>query len=171
MHGLKTNLFTEMTRGQLSVAGPHNDSNSDVEVIYFDPDDVKANADIRSNDGDVPVTTPGQTIEAKRSNNLAYGFRDRNSSIFNRRRRAINALLQHSPKKRQQTNRSKKNTLEKRFKCDKCTYQTAHKSRLKMHGQVHSTEKPFQCDICNERMAYRESLKKHSLRRHNLILL
>lgn len=121
---------------------------------------------------DVETTQP--IFESKP--NLTYGFRDRNSPIFARRRRAISALLQvervAARNQRPRKTPKKKQPLEKKFKCDQCSYASANKSRMKEHKLgMHSAEKPFQCDICKMRMGYRHSLKKHSQRRHNIILL
>lgn len=173
-----------MARGH-SIAVSEVDLNPHVVLEMLDPhsnDDINENGvdstvrnvvdDDNDNqtDEDDLMTVAQQTVESKP--NLAYGFRDRNSSIFARRRRAISALLQNASKdRRRRPNPTKKKPVEKKFKCDQCMYSTAFKSRLKEHGMVHSTEKPFQCDICKVRMSYRHSLKKHSLRLHNVILL
>lgn len=146
---------------------------------YSNDDDINENGidstvndavdDNQADEDDDAMTATQQTVESKP--NLAYGFRDRNSSIFQRRHNAINALLADVPGDRQRKNPTKKRSLEKKFKCDKCTYSAASKSRLKEHGVVHSKDKPFQCEVCKERMSYRHSLKLHSLRRHGIILL
>lgn len=167
-------------------------SNADVGVIVYDPfenDENNENGidssvgmlddgddDDNESDGNVAVTVTQRTIEVKP--NLAYGFRDRNSSIFNRRRRTMNELIQQSQQEKR-TNRTKKNPskknppkkIEKKFKCDQCTYATPSRFRLKEHGQVHSKEKPFECDICKVRLSYRQGLKMHTLRSHGMILL
>lgn len=174
-----------------------DDLNPSVVLDRFDPysnDDVDENAvdstvanadenvdgdvndEYNQADGEDDVMTETQpTIESKP--NLSYGFRDRNSAIF-RRRRIINGLLrsevldrQQQQNQRPQTNPRKRKPMEKKHKCDQCSYATPSRSRLKEHLVVHSGEKAFECDVCKERMSYRHSLKQHALRRHGILIL
>lgn len=145
-----------------------NSNDEDIDENGVDSTVDNVIDDNQANEDDTMTFEP-QTVEPKP--NLAYGFRDRNSLIFQHRRQDINALIEDTQKGRQRKNPTRKRSLEKKFKCDKCTYTTASKSRLKEHGVVHSKEKPFKCDVCKERMSYQHSLKKHSLRRHGIVLL
>lgn len=149
---------------QLDMFEPY--SNDKINENVIDSTVGIADDDDKDNDNEPDDVVTQQRIESKP--NLAYGFRDRNSPIFARRRKAINALLQLSSRER----RRRTNPTEKKFKCDQCTFTTATKSRLGVHVlAMHSAEKPFECEICKERMGYRQSLKNHSIRRHGIILL
>lgn len=145
-------------------------------------DDAEAEAEAEAEDYDQmeeedSMTMAQSTVETKP--NLTYGFRDRNSAIFHRRRTAINALLRAESNEQQRQrqrprprpNPRKRKPLEKKHKCNQCTYATVSSSRLKEHRVVHTKEKPFKCDVCQESMSYRHSLKQHSLRRHGIVLL
>lgn len=79
-------------------------------------------------------------------------------------------IFRKSKKKRRKASKTS-NSKSNRFKCDRCDYKNAHKSRVNLHAQVHNTEKPFHCEHCNKRFGYAGSLKKHLNKRHNVILL
>lgn len=153
----------------------HNDLNPAVEMDFFDSSingyvsNLSLADDTRPDGGGVTTaaeTDTQQTVTLKP--NQFYGFRDRNSRIFNRNRSAISALLRALPKERR-TNPSKKN--QKQLKCNKCSFKCDQSYGLKRHAQVHSKEKPFGCEICKKRFGYKHSLKQHSLRTHNVVLL
>lgn len=57
------------------------------------------------------------------------------------------------------------------YKCNKCDYTTAKKSRMTRHGAVHSAKRPFSCDDCNTNYKFRDSLKNHMAKHHDVVLL
>ena len=54
-----------------------------------------------------------------------------------------------------------KNTLEKKFKCDRCGSAFAHNHKLIRHYRIHTGEKPYKCEICGAAFSQKSILNNH----------
>ncbi len=66
------------------------------------------------------------------------------------------------PKKLNISNVETKDINWNSFKCDQCSFQTAHKRSLTRHKLIHNQDKPYLCNICHKKFSSINVLEQHS---------